>query len=62
MPQAGYTVDTVEIRRLHSMADLDNRAIIVTGAASGIGRAIAGHLANQGAFVGIFDLNEGAGG
>ncbi len=43
------------------MADLKQRAIIVTGAASGIGRAIAEHLAGQGAIVGIFDLNEAAG-
>jgi len=43
------------------MHDFEGRSIIVTGAASGIGNAIATHLANQGAFIGIFDLNaEGA--
>jgi len=43
------------------MTVFQGHAIIVTGAASGIGRAIAEHLALQGAVVGIFDLNgEGA--
>ena len=44
------------------MNRLEGRPIIVTGAASGIGRAIALRLAAEGAYVGIFDLNEeGAG-
>ena len=43
------------------MTLFEGRSIIVTGAASGIGRAIAEYLALQGAMVGIFDLNgEGA--
>ena len=37
---------------------LRDRAMIVTGAASGIGRAIALRLAEEGARVGIFDLNR----
>ncbi len=41
------------------MRGLD-RPIIVTGAASGIGRAIAGRLAGEGAWVGIWDLNGDA--
>ncbi|XOV85377.1 MAG: SDR family NAD(P)-dependent oxidoreductase [bacterium] len=40
------------------MSLFEQRPIIITGAASGIGRAIAQYLARQGAFVGIFDLNE----
>lgn len=43
------------------MRGLRGKAIIVTGAASGIGRAVAERLAEEGAVVGIFDLNaEGA--
>jgi 2-hydroxycyclohexanecarboxyl-CoA dehydrogenase len=43
------------------MRGLQGKAIIVTGAASGIGRAVAERLAEEGAAVGIFDLNgEGA--
>lgn len=34
------------------------RSIIITGAAGGIGRALAEYLAEQGAHIGIFDLNE----
>ncbi len=36
----------------------EGRSIIVTGAASGIGRAISEYLAERGATVGIFDQNE----
>ena len=39
------------------MAQFDQSPIIVTGAASGIGAAIAERLAEEGARVGIFDLN-----
>ena len=39
------------------MRGLRGKAIIVTGAASGIGRAVAERLAEEGAAVGIFDLN-----
>jgi 2-hydroxycyclohexanecarboxyl-CoA dehydrogenase len=37
-----------------------NRPIVVTGAASGIGRAIARRLAAEGALVGVWDINGDA--
>ncbi|MHA6688044.1 SDR family NAD(P)-dependent oxidoreductase [Mesorhizobium sp. A556] len=43
------------------MARLSGRTAIVTGAASGIGRAIAIRLAEEGAKVGIFDINSQGG-
>jgi 3-hydroxybutyrate dehydrogenase len=43
------------------MGDLSGKAAIVTGAASGIGRAIAIDLAGHGARVLVADLDEGAG-
>ena len=43
------------------MVGLDNKSAIVTGAASGIGKAIAWQLAQEGATVFLADLNgEGA--
>jgi 3-hydroxybutyrate dehydrogenase len=44
------------------MADMDGRAIIVTGAASGIGRAIAARLVGDGAQVLAVDLDPADGG
>ena len=38
-----------------------NQAIIVTGGASGIGRATVERLAGEGAHVAVFDINESAG-
>ncbi|MBI2061103.1 MAG: glucose 1-dehydrogenase [Nitrospirae bacterium] len=40
------------------MGVLQGKTAIVTGGASGIGRAIAGRLAQEGAWVGVVDLNE----
>lgn len=42
------------------MRGLTGRSTIVTGAASGIGRAIAMRLASEGASVGIWDINDAA--
>jgi NAD(P)-dependent dehydrogenase (short-subunit alcohol dehydrogenase family) len=41
--------------------DIEGRAALVTGAASGIGRAIALRLAREGAVVGVADVDEGPG-
>jgi len=40
------------------MRGLDGRRVILTGGASGIGRAAALRLASEGCVLGIFDLNE----
>lgn len=45
------------MRRGHKMKKLDQKVAIVTGAAQGIGRAIAGELALAGAHIAVFDLN-----
>jgi 2-hydroxycyclohexanecarboxyl-CoA dehydrogenase len=42
------------------MRGLAGKAVIVTGSASGIGKAIAERLAAEGCIVGIFDLNASA--
>ena len=39
------------------MRGLKDRVVVVTGGASGIGRALSGRLAEEGAKVAIFDLN-----
>jgi NAD(P)-dependent dehydrogenase (short-subunit alcohol dehydrogenase family) len=46
---------------MHLVADLDGKRIIVTGTASGIGRAVALRVAAGGARVAAFDRHEAAG-
>src|SRR6516165_9838898 len=41
-----------------SMLGLSGRRVVLTGGASGIGRATALRLAEEGCIVGIFDLND----
>jgi NAD(P)-dependent dehydrogenase (short-subunit alcohol dehydrogenase family) len=43
------------------MARLDGKAVLVTGAASGIGRATAAVLAGEGARVALADIDEAGG-
>lgn len=43
------------------MRGLDNKSVIVTGGASGIGKAIALRLGEEGSSVGIFDRNDEGG-
>jgi len=47
--------------RASQLLSLEGKAAIVTGAASGIGRGIALHLAGMGAFVAVLDIDEAKG-
>ena len=41
--------------------EIQDKVIVITGGASGLGRATAGYFVDKGARVSIFDLNEEAG-
>lgn len=56
-----FTVAAQKNNRAPSMALLDNKVGIVTGAGQGIGRAIAEVYAREGAKVVVADFNESAG-
>ncbi len=45
---------------MRATTDFDGRVALVTGGASGIGRAIARELGGRGARVAVVDLNEPA--
>ena len=45
------------IFKIRRIMDINNKTIIVTGAARGLGQAIAMHLASQGAQIALIDLN-----
>ena len=40
------------------MKRFENRRVIITGAATGIGRATAQRLASEGAILGLVDVNQ----
>jgi NAD(P)-dependent dehydrogenase (short-subunit alcohol dehydrogenase family) len=56
----GVPVEALEVGRGNGLGSFVGRAFIVTGAASGIGRDIARHLASKGARLGLGDINEPA--
>ena len=42
------------------MIDVSRKSIVVTGGASGIGAAVCGAAIEQGAYVGVIDIDEDA--
>ena len=52
---------STELRGVRGLRGLNGKTVIVTGAASGIGRAIAARLCDEGAVVAIFDRDAAGG-
>jgi NAD(P)-dependent dehydrogenase (short-subunit alcohol dehydrogenase family) len=50
----------MDLRAVNSMRKLEQSVAVITGAATGIGRALAARLADEGASLCLADINKGA--